>query len=479
MLAPTVPTNLDGFPLDALPQALHDSIAEVHAKTQAPIPMIVASAFGALSLAMQGCLNVKSPLGHLTPTSLYVVTLADSAQQKTECDRYFMHGIHDVHHRLHAEDKITCDQYVKAQTAWKKSRQNEKHQRAAHLTNDPCTPEMVVQKPVRPPQINMIASDINPAAIRKNIQERCPFSSLMSNNADMVFKGKSTSGFALFNTLWDGRCAEDAPKSRTSAKDARFTLSLTIQPDTLVDFLKVHRGEEQPNELLAKSLVCWPTQVSGCLTSTGDISADSAIQYLQSQLAGYVEESWQRFKKIQPLDTMVCTDLAASEWQDFVRVTNVASAPRNEYHDIPAAVAKSGDNTLRLAALFSQFQKDSCLIEASTMRQAISVMTWYIREHKRLFGCETVLTDTGLDMHRMREHLRQKCLFHGTSILNKTSAKYISSTTRLRAPTETVLKWLQASGEIVEENYGDQRECFIACNFVSPQASKKLAGSRT
>lgn len=479
MLAPTVPTNLDGFPLDALPQALHDSIAEVHAKTQAPIPMIVASALGALSLALQGCLNVKSPLGHLTPTSLYFVTLADSAQQKTECDRYFMHGIHDVHHRLHAEDKITCDQYVKAQTAWKKSRQNEKHQRAAYLINDPCTPEMVVQKPVRPPQINMIASDINPAAIRKNIQERCPFSSLLSNNADMVFKSKSTSGFTLFNTLWGGRCAEDAPKSRTAVKDARFTLSLTIKPDTLVDFLKVGLGEEHPNELLARSLVCWPTQVPKRLASTGEVHAESAVQHLQSQLADCIEESWQRFQKIQPLDTAVCTDLAASEWQDFIHVTEHASAPGSEFHGIAAAVAKSGDNALRLAALFSQFQADPRLIEASTMRQAVRVMTWYLREYKRLFGWKTVLTNTGLDMHRMREHLRQKCLFHGTSILRKTSANYIPSTTRLRSDIETVLSWLKASGEIVEGNYGDQRECFIACNFVDPQAGKQLTGSRT
>lgn len=485
-LAPAAPANLDAFPLDDLPPALHASIAEVHARTQAPIPMIVASALGALSLAQQGRLNVKSPLGHLTPTSLYLVTLADLGLKKTGCDQYFMQGIHEVHHRLQAEDQITYDQYVKSQTAWKKSRRNEKQQRAAALANDPCTPELVVQKPVRPPQIKMISSDVNPATIRKNLQARCPFSSLMSNYADMVFKSKSTSEFTLFNTLWDGRPAGNAPKSKDAikVKNARFTLSLTTQPETLVGFLKIRQGEAQPNELLARSLVCWPTPIPGWPAYAGEIHADSAIQHLQSQLAGWIEESWQRFQKGRPLDTVACTALAASEWQDFIRVTEQASAPGRAFRDIAAAAAaaaaKAGDNTLRLAALFSQFKENSRLIEASTMRQAIRVMIWYLGEYKRLFGQKTVLTGTGLDMQRMRDHLRQKCHFHKTPILPRTLANYRSSSTPpLRADIETILSWLKESGEIVEGEYGDQRECFIACNFVDPQASMQLTGSRT
>lgn len=470
-----VPENIDRFPLNDLPPALHASIVEAHAMTQAPIPLIVSSALGALSLAQQGRLNVKSPLGHLTPTSLYLITLSDSASSKTYCDEYFMGLMNEVHHRLQAEDQINYSQYIKAQTAWKKNRQNEKKQRTAHT----CTPETGIQKPVRPPQIKMITSDVNPASIRKNIQERCPFSSLMSNHADLLFKGKSISGFTLFNALWNGKCAEDAKKSRAAVKAARFTLSLTIQPDTLVDFLKVQQGEEQSNELLAKSLVCWPTQVPVCSVPTREVHAVSAIQHLQSQLASWVEESWQRFQKNQPLDTVVCTDLAASEWQNFIRVIEQASAPGRASYDIAAAAAKAGDNTLRLAALFSQFQEDSRLIEASTMQQAIRVMTWYLSEYKRLFGGKTVLTDTGLDMQRVREHLRQKCLFHETFCLRKTSASQISSTIRLRANINTILGWLKESGEIVEVKYGDQYECFIACNFLNPKATKELAGSCT
>ena len=468
--------NPDGFPLEDLPPALRDSVVDVHLRTQAPIAVTVASALGALSLALQGRVNVQTPSGILLPTSLNLITLTEATIQKTACDRYFMRGINEVHARLLEKSQVTYDRYVKDHTAWKNRRRTVKQQRSDPTAGEPYPPELIEQPPVRPSRIKMISADVTAASIRKNLREHCPFSSLMSNEADLVFKGESASEFAFFNTLWDGKPADQNLRSRHALKvnNARFTLSLTTEPDTLAEFLKRHPDEAQSDGLLARSLMCWPTPTTGWSVNVHPDKASVAIENLQSQLAHWVEESWHRFQERQPLNTVTCTRLAAGEIQSFIQEVNKAMAPERAYGDIAAAAAKAVNNTLRLAALFSQLRNDTDGIIALNVRQAISVMKWYLEEYKRLFGQGAILTETHLDLQRMRAYLQKVCRIKNTRMLSKAFVLNDAPLTlRLKESVEAILDRLAASGEIVESMR--RHEHIITCNFVASQARTQLA----
>ncbi len=83
------------FPFFALPPILREAVAEVQATVQAPIELAFASAIGALSLACQHRFDVRRPNGIESPCSLFVITVADSGERKTSCDKLFMQPIRE------------------------------------------------------------------------------------------------------------------------------------------------------------------------------------------------------------------------------------------------------------------------------------------------------------------------------------------------------------------------------------------------
>ena len=83
------------YPIEALPPVLRDAVEEVQSFVQAPLSMIATSAFGALSLCVQGRADVRRA-GTLTgPTSLFTLTIADSGERKSTVDKYFTDGIRE------------------------------------------------------------------------------------------------------------------------------------------------------------------------------------------------------------------------------------------------------------------------------------------------------------------------------------------------------------------------------------------------
>jgi hypothetical protein len=57
---------------------IRDAIIEVKSYTKAPIPLVAASAIGAISLACQTYIDVKRDNKLFGPTGLFLVTIADS-----------------------------------------------------------------------------------------------------------------------------------------------------------------------------------------------------------------------------------------------------------------------------------------------------------------------------------------------------------------------------------------------------------------
>jgi hypothetical protein len=66
------------YPLDALPATILAAVEEVAGFVKAPVPMVVSSALGALSLACQAHVDVKRAEKLTGPVGLFLLTLGDS-----------------------------------------------------------------------------------------------------------------------------------------------------------------------------------------------------------------------------------------------------------------------------------------------------------------------------------------------------------------------------------------------------------------
>ena len=74
---------------------LQASIDEVQNNSKAPHPLILMSALSAISVVVQGLVDVRKPTGQVVPTSLMVCVIAESGERKTTVEDLFMRAIHD------------------------------------------------------------------------------------------------------------------------------------------------------------------------------------------------------------------------------------------------------------------------------------------------------------------------------------------------------------------------------------------------
>lgn len=99
------------FPIDALPPIYRNAVDEVRDYVQAPIPMIISSALGAASIAVQGHYDVKRDDGLTGPVSLFLWVVADSGERKTTVDNYFTAGIRTFESQKRQEMQPEIDAY--------------------------------------------------------------------------------------------------------------------------------------------------------------------------------------------------------------------------------------------------------------------------------------------------------------------------------------------------------------------------------
>lgn len=77
----------DEFPLSSLPPLIRDAVIEAQQITQAPLGLVAASALGAVSLVCQNLIDVCRLNTLRGPVSLFLLTLAESAERKGQASR--------------------------------------------------------------------------------------------------------------------------------------------------------------------------------------------------------------------------------------------------------------------------------------------------------------------------------------------------------------------------------------------------------
>lgn len=106
------------FPVYALPSSIRDAAIEVQQNIKTPFPIIASSAFGSLSLAIQGLIDVRLPYGQVRPVSLFMITIADSGERKTTCDQLLMNPIREYEEMANQKADAAMAQYDADMMIW-------------------------------------------------------------------------------------------------------------------------------------------------------------------------------------------------------------------------------------------------------------------------------------------------------------------------------------------------------------------------
>jgi hypothetical protein len=104
------------YPVTAL-GPLQQVVQAVQDITQAPVALAAQSALSVASLVVQGFANVET-LGGDSPVSLFCLTIAESGERKSSCDRLLMRGVRDHEQAQAATYRRDMVEYETAREIW-------------------------------------------------------------------------------------------------------------------------------------------------------------------------------------------------------------------------------------------------------------------------------------------------------------------------------------------------------------------------
>ena len=427
------------YPLDALPLPIRAAVEEVAGFVKAPVPMVASSALAALSLATQAHADVSRDEILTGPASLFVLTIADSGERKSQADKMFTKPIQDYQDAQAEAAKPILKDHRAAIAAWEakvggikdRIRQLAKSgQETDSAESALCDLEHDKPEPPRVPKL--IREDATPEGLAKKLQKEWPSAGVVSNEAGIVFgahgMGKESvmRNLALLNKLWDGGRYQsdrgDEERSR-DVRGARLTMGLMIQESTLRAFFDASKGLARGTGFLARFLVAWPESTMGTRFYTPPVSGSPALSEFNRRITALLNQP-------VPIDDdgiltppmLPLTAEAKAAWVEYHNAIESELSSGGELYDVRDVASKSADNAARLAALFQMFEGAGGAIGLAAFESASLIAAWHLHESRRFFG-ELALPAEMADAARLDGWLIGHCRRERTHLVSTREAQ--------------------------------------------------------
>ncbi|EMB6256477.1 YfjI family protein [Serratia sp. PF2-63] len=390
---------MNHFPLNAFPQLLRETILDVRECTQAPVPLIASSVMSALSLSCQGLIDIKVNDTVLSPTSLFLLVIANSGERKTTVDRMVLKPFyqHDARSNSQYEDK--GKDYEIEQQIW-----NEKQKAISSLfrkktIKGQCTDELsqclrklLAEKPVPPKTRKRIYNNVTPEALQTAMHSHSAHIGLIADEGANVLDRKVMNDLSFINSMWDGVSFHVDRKTTQSftIENGRITLSVMVQKKPFDLYLKRQGERARGSGFFAR---CLPVLIDEGLTTQGE----RFIKEYSSERR-FLEGFYQRINEILAEDVesdalikrggLSFEHSAQYAWEDIYNQIESRIGPDEEYANMNDFASKLANNVARLAALLSYFSEGECPVKRHYVESAWSLCEWYMQQAVNIFGNE-------------------------------------------------------------------------------------------
>ncbi|MDR1848826.1 MAG: DUF3987 domain-containing protein [Zoogloeaceae bacterium] len=431
----------DPYPLDALPDTIQAAVEEVQGYVKAPVALVASSALGALSLACQAHIDVARDDYLQGPTSLFILTIADSGERKSTCDGFFMETVHQYQDEQTNLKKSEMEDYRAALAAWKAeyngvetairdaAKQTRNDKRIDKLKTDLM--QLEYEKPIAPRIPRLLYADATPESLALNLATGWPSAGIISSEAGSVLgshgmtKDSIQRNLTLLNILWDGGELSVDRKTTVSfiVRDARLTIYLQIQEAALRDFLIKSGVLARGVGFLARFLVAWPESTQGTRWYSAPPESWPRLSVFNQRLSEILNHpvSINEDGGLMPAMSELSPDAKAA-WVNFSDEIEDLLGNGGELYDVRDVASKTADNAARLAALFQMFEHGAGAVSLDNMKRASTIVAWHLAESRRFFG-ELALPLEVADAVRLDTWLIDHCRRGSTHIVARRDAQ--------------------------------------------------------
>ncbi|WP_423378108.1 YfjI family protein [Burkholderia sp. LMG 32019] len=389
--------NPPAYPIYSFPPEVEKAIYEVMEKIKAPDALIATSFLAVMSIACQGIVDVKLPIGTISPVSLNILIRAGSGERKTATDKIVGEPIyaHDEASIVqHQQDLI---QYKADHRYWKTVEATIRSMISKAIRQGEDTEDLrlrldehIKSEPAPPQSHRFIHQVATEPALMKSLEGEGRSIAIATDEGEVVFKGGLMSRPGLRNKGWDGAKLLVFDRLSTGsiiARQPRITVNLMVQ-DAVLDVYQQDRGA------VARGSGFWARYLVGAPLSTQGFRFINYIDEEWRELPAFharVKElldsyTTQRKSGAVKREILEFSPEAAAEWVRLFNHLEGQIQPWQYLNDIHDFASKANEMLARVAAILHHFTKQQGKITKATLDAAVAIVNWHLHEYKRLFS---------------------------------------------------------------------------------------------
>lgn len=454
----TFPVAYESFPILHGTGLLTRAVSEVVTITQAPAPMVYSAALAALSVAIQGLVDVKSPTGQSGPVSLSILAIVESGGGKSLVGKFFTGGIKaflkeslEVYRDSLSKYKLQLELHKNEEALIKASMELGNKKQCNQVLGKLITHES--SKPIKPKLPVLLCEDITIEALLCNLSEHTPNAFLFTSEGGVIFKGKGLSNTPVINSVWSG---DDIFVNRKTVdsfqvKGARLSMFIQTQESAFKEFMGKSTNDIVGNGFAARLLVCSPPSNCGTRFATGIEQTTDNMDAFTNKIFELLTES-AKLEDYTAKETLCFSGEAKAIWLDVRNDIEMKMGADGMYHGVKGHGSKIAENISRVAALLHCFEySNKGDISKATLLDAVNLVSYFSSQYMKVFCAPPKYV---VDAENL------KCWFggyvnSGRRYLKKNDIlKFGPSGTRKKASLDTALGYLKSNWRIGEFLFG-------------------------
>jgi hypothetical protein len=404
-------------PVDALPPLLMAAVEAIADMTQCDPAIAVGSVLGAASLAVMAHADVELPHGQIVPTSLYLVTLAESGDRKSAADDLAMAAVRAGEAAGQEARRSQWSDHCCAKEAWQGAKADLVKTHRKDRAKLEAGLKALGDEPRPPLDPFIVVTEPTIAGLEKTFLVARPALGLFSDEGGQMLGGHAMRDesklhtLTALNNLWQGK-----PIKRTRAGDGnslmpgrRLALHLMFQPGLAHKLLG--DAEAISTGLVARLLVAAPPSRPGQrMFRTPDAKSAAAVARFSELLAKLLARWPHHPDDLQQLAPrpLCLNEGARTEWIGFHDTCQVRVRPSGDWEAIRSWGEKAPEQAARLAGVLAMMDNpEAKWIDSLSMRQAIRLVEYYGAEVARLAG-QPMLDAKTLDAAKLLNWIKAK-----------------------------------------------------------------------
>lgn len=378
------------------PPVLQAAIYEAEQNIKAPRQLVVASALSAISVVVQGLVDIRKPNGQIVPASLMLLVIADSGERKTGTESAFQKSIRifqEKHARIYHAAK---EEWTVKHSVWETKRKiilngirTSTEEGLSSEYDELRLLDHERNKPAKPKMFKLLYEDATPEALFHGLHQNLPTAGLMSSEGGAILNGRALNDLAKHNAIWSGSPVTVDRKSSESfeLRGARLTVSILAQDSAMRAYMGRFGETSRGAGLWARFLVCMPVSTQGTRTLHGGEQSWLECETFAGRMNELLEINAQRLEA-GILNERTVVEFAPAAGERWVVIANAIEAeirPGGRFDGAGDHASKLAENIARVAALLHVFDGGKGGISLEILEAAVSYCFYCSDEFMRLF----------------------------------------------------------------------------------------------